>query len=300
MFSYSKPLQKLLKLGEFRADEWLNYAIYSIDASHKDELLKMAQDEDLFFEFDSDQEWAPLHAIYALYPIAEQDEGTITSLLEHVNKQADDDDGLWLYMEPVILRLGQKAWEPLVAIFSQPHTNLCTKERFSRTMTQLAKQYPEYRNQVIQLISTTLDDSANDNPMYKSLLLGYLCKLKATEAIESIRAAFERDAIDCAFMGDIEDVEITLGLRQERDTPARDYVAEKYPGLKELREILDGYSEEEKLDIITGMMSVDGEGGSGDDYLMPSQEPLIKGPKIGRNDPCPCGSGKKYKKCCQH
>jgi uncharacterized protein YecA (UPF0149 family) len=21
-------------------------------------------------------------------------------------------------------------------------------------------------------------------------------------------------------------------------------------------------------------------------------------PKVGRNDPCPCGSGKKYKKCC--
>ncbi len=23
------------------------------------------------------------------------------------------------------------------------------------------------------------------------------------------------------------------------------------------------------------------------------------GPDVGRNDPCPCGSGKKYKKCCQ-
>jgi hypothetical protein len=23
-----------------------------------------------------------------------------------------------------------------------------------------------------------------------------------------------------------------------------------------------------------------------------------RGPKVGRNDPCPCGSGKKYKKCC--
>ena len=22
------------------------------------------------------------------------------------------------------------------------------------------------------------------------------------------------------------------------------------------------------------------------------------GPKVGRNDPCPCGSGKKYKQCC--
>ncbi len=27
-------------------------------------------------------------------------------------------------------------------------------------------------------------------------------------------------------------------------------------------------------------------------------KPIIKGEKIGRNDPCPCGSGKKYKKCC--
>lgn len=28
------------------------------------------------------------------------------------------------------------------------------------------------------------------------------------------------------------------------------------------------------------------------------QEPIITGKKIGRNEPCPCGSGKKYKKCC--
>lgn len=25
---------------------------------------------------------------------------------------------------------------------------------------------------------------------------------------------------------------------------------------------------------------------------------IVKGKKIGRNDPCPCGSGKKYKYCC--
>lgn len=25
---------------------------------------------------------------------------------------------------------------------------------------------------------------------------------------------------------------------------------------------------------------------------------IVKSPKVGRNDPCPCGSGKKYKKCC--
>ena len=26
--------------------------------------------------------------------------------------------------------------------------------------------------------------------------------------------------------------------------------------------------------------------------------PIRSGPKIGRNDPCICGSGKKYKNCC--
>jgi preprotein translocase subunit SecA len=24
---------------------------------------------------------------------------------------------------------------------------------------------------------------------------------------------------------------------------------------------------------------------------------MRNGPKVGRNDPCPCGSGKKYKQC---
>jgi SEC-C motif-containing protein len=28
-------------------------------------------------------------------------------------------------------------------------------------------------------------------------------------------------------------------------------------------------------------------------------KPVVReGPRIGRNDPCPCGSGKKHKKCC--
>jgi preprotein translocase subunit SecA len=28
------------------------------------------------------------------------------------------------------------------------------------------------------------------------------------------------------------------------------------------------------------------------------RKPVVKEDKIGRNDMCPCGSGKKYKKCC--
>ncbi len=33
------------------------------------------------------------------------------------------------------------------------------------------------------------------------------------------------------------------------------------------------------------------------DHALRPPEPVLAGPKIGRNDPCPCGSGKKFKKC---
>ncbi|MHB1152773.1 MAG: preprotein translocase subunit SecA [Eubacteriales bacterium] len=44
---------------------------------------------------------------------------------------------------------------------------------------------------------------------------------------------------------------------------------------------------------------VTGEGFSGSEAKKPVKNKTIKnGAKVGRNDPCPCGSGKKYKKCC--
>jgi len=39
-------------------------------------------------------------------------------------------------------------------------------------------------------------------------------------------------------------------------------------------------------------------GGDGESRPRPKQETVVRSqPKVGRNDPCPCGSGKKYKKC---
>ena len=39
-------------------------------------------------------------------------------------------------------------------------------------------------------------------------------------------------------------------------------------------------------------------GGQGGTVVQNQTAPIIRaGPRVGRNDPCPCGSGKKYKKC---
>lgn len=38
--------------------------------------------------------------------------------------------------------------------------------------------------------------------------------------------------------------------------------------------------------------------GEDEDPLPPPVEPIQSDAKPGRNDKCPCGSGKKYKQCC--
>ena len=43
---------------------------------------------------------------------------------------------------------------------------------------------------------------------------------------------------------------------------------------------------------------VTGESAGGEAKEKPRRAPIRKAKKIGPNDPCPCGSGKKYKKCC--
>jgi len=46
------------------------------------------------------------------------------------------------------------------------------------------------------------------------------------------------------------------------------------------------------------LTEVHAEAGADGEAPRPKQETVVRqGPKVGRNDPCPCGSGKKYKKC---
>jgi preprotein translocase subunit SecA len=53
-----------------------------------------------------------------------------------------------------------------------------------------------------------------------------------------------------------------------------------------------------KKEVVPGTarkMAALASGGAGGGKQEP---PKAAGKKVGRNDPCPCGSGKKYKKCC--
>ena len=78
-----------------------------------------------------------------------------------------------------------------------------------------------------------------------------------------------------------EDTPVSLGF--DKELLYKNMVAAKADWLYELPQWKEIYSEEE----LKKLYKEQKESGT-----------IRKEKKIGRNDPCPCGSGKKYKKCC--
>ena len=108
--------------------------------------------------------------------------------------------------------------------------------------------------------------------------------------------------VDAAYKnGFIDEMEFTAGdfWRDLRETQAagRDLSDELWSGLQPIDSAVDQLLLLASEEDTGGEGSSFGEAHNGGSYDMP--EP-IRNPlrSIGRNDPCPCGSGKKYKKCC--
>jgi uncharacterized protein len=111
--------------------------------------------------------------------------------------------------------------------------------------------------------------------------------------------AFERELVDPSIM-DFEDFEADLrdasaaearadpvGFLAGRDiAPLEDAVAE----LSRWHAFAEEYRREKEREAARAASAPDAE-----EWPQPAVNPF-RG--VGRNDPCPCGSGKKFKKCC--
>ena len=106
----------------------------------------------------------------------------------------------------------------------------------------------------------------------------------------------------------MEDLKQGIGLRSfAQKDPATEY---RHEGFDMFDEMIAGIRE----DTVKFLFSIKGLKPGGEEKLLKREQvakplptggdgslpnaPIKKGKKIGRNDPCPCGSGKKYKNCC--
>jgi hypothetical protein len=178
----------------------------------------------------------------------------------------------------VMGRIGSAAISPLSLFFNNQNNKLYARVMAIDGMKYIVENHPECREDVLNQYQHYMAHPNCSDKTFNGLLVSYSIDLVAVELIDDIRTLYQKNCAELSMSGDIEDVEIELGLRQVRDTPRPRYVPE---GIDK--------------DLLTSIQ----------DKLFAHKEapkpPLVyESQKVGRNAPCPCGSGKKYKKCCLH
>ncbi|MGB6689985.1 MAG: DUF1186 domain-containing protein [Terracidiphilus sp.] len=142
--------------------------------------------------------------------------------------------------------------------------------------------------------------SLGKNEMLWGDLIASTCDLYPSGLIAEIERAYEQGLVDSTII-DMEDVRRYLneGLDRTLERLATTSHYRLVDDAAEEMKWLDETEEEIERDF-----DEDDEGADDDFFWTEPHLPATTGPikrttpKIGRNEPCPCGSGKKYKKCC--
>jgi hypothetical protein len=265
-YSYTDPVNKLLTIGEVnRSVGWLDYGELGLAKGHIPELIRMLTDEELnTAASDSREVWAPLHAWRALGQLHAVE--AIEPLIQQLYRiDEEDDDWVGEEFPEVFAMIGAPAIPSLASYLATQSHGLWARACSVHCVADIGRSAPEERSRCIRVLTEELMKCAQNDPTLNGFLINYLIGLKAVESIETIRRAFDRDCVDFSVAGDFEAVEMELGLIQHRSTPQPPFLW------------ISKHKEQQA-------------GGS--------TTTIPPGRKIGRNEPCPCGSGKKYKKCC--
>jgi hypothetical protein len=109
--------------------------------------------------------------------------------------------------------------------------------------------------------------------------------IEASEMLPHLRRAYDEGLIDPRFISreELEEAATADGSNIE-------YMRDRWPPIDDVADATAWWDRE---DAHTGDDVAGDDGGH-----LEVQQPFRAPPKVGRNEPCPCGSGKKFKKCC--
>lgn len=125
--------------------------------------------------------------------------------------------------------------------------------------------------------TTALLLKALDEVLELVIIQGVVDDCSLFDMIEDIRFLFDKERVDPTMYGDFEDFLAWMQDDENHRSRVRyidDVIEEMYWWAC--------FQETEEENIAP----------------LAFDQPIVRPKKVGRNDPCPCGSGKRYKKCC--
>jgi hypothetical protein len=258
------------------------------------------------YEYFSNTDLDPSETIFALHAVfllrelkAEESLPKILSILEYdaefLNFWFGDllTESLWMYF----FDLGLNQLDTCKAFLLQEGVDTYSKLVITSALTQAVLHYPEKRLEVLaifeEVLTTILNTDKTSNLLDTDLVAFLICDgLEAglIELMPLIEKLYEKNYVSIGVCGNLESV--------KKDFNKED----KYNYKKEIRNIFEYYDyltePDSRFDAQEGsFMQNDVYDDDYSDYEEVKTMP-VSVVNIGRNDPCPCGSGKKYKKCC--
>ncbi len=274
-----------------------------------DDLEKILNDSIQRFEwfskkkYDSNTHSFIFHSIFLLTELrAEESLSKILTFLEYDEEILDywlgDHKTETIWQSIFFMSLSQL--DELQRFLLKPGIYSYSKTVVTEALAQIAIHYPKRRSEILSIFSETLHFMLNakksDNVIdtdFTGLLIGDAIHCGFYELLPVIKLLYEKKYVSPMINGDYSEI--------ENDIRQVDLLENKY----ELQNIFDFYDHVVETWYGYGGNDVDDDEDVEDvdyedeDYFLPPKKTeQAVSEKIGRNEPCPCGSGKKYKKCC--
>ncbi len=208
-------------------------------------------------------------------------------------------ENLWDWFSPSFQHYGPLAVDMLIDLVKDRNADVWSRISAAENLKDIALVHPETRDhtaEVLRLRLPRVDEAGNfvipplvdeDQVLYWTWMALALAELKDTASQDRVKALYRAGLINETVMGDMDDY--LKIFEEDRDHLAPrpfDLIAYYHPP----RVSRPASVAQEREPDDPGFGRLLEEGGKAT-YVHTER-------KVGRNDPCPCGSGKKYKKCC--
>ena len=201
--------------------DWPDYLAYGLTPADAPALVALVSDEALHnADQDSSDVWVPVHAWRALGQLRSAE--AVQPLIALFDTLCDDDWALG-ELDKVLGMIGEPAVAPLAFYLAEPGHKEFARIMAVDALAEVAGQHPVLRDRVLSIYRDYLRDPDTTAPTLNGLLMGRLLDLDAVELIDDIRRLFALGCVDFSCAGDLEEIELQLGLRGKRDTPPPDY-----------------------------------------------------------------------------
>ncbi len=236
-----------------------------------------------------------IHALLLLSEI--EAAGSLENIFEVLRQEEDlielfIGDILTEYMWLVFYKTAASNLDACKKFMFEPGIYSFCKSSVSEMANQIVLHQSERRDEIVEwyrdIFRFFLNSSSNNN-VIDSNLLGMLVNdvldFKGVELMPEIEKLYEEEIVDLFACGDIDAVRKHLNEDDSEDYK-RDIVS-----IFNIYEEINSWGNSDNTDDYNQDENTDPPG---------DIKPANTGKKPGRNDPCPCGSGKKYKKCCMN